>query len=78
MEVLTTVGILSKLTNSFPTYVLKQEHVDIAYPRLSYAFTSWEKAPATYKNIKNVKRGNFPPKVKAVILGWKFKSNFSL
>ena len=55
VEVLTTVGILSKLPNSFPTRVLKQMYVGIAHPRLQYAFTSWGKTPVTYNNIKNVK-----------------------
>ena len=34
VEVLTTVGILSKLPNSFLTCVLKQVFVGIAYPHL--------------------------------------------
>ena len=51
MEVLTTVGILSKLPNSFPTR-FKQVLVGIAYPHLQYAFTSWGKAPATYMSNK--------------------------
>ena len=51
MVVLTTVGILSKLPNSFPTRVLKQVYVGIAYPHLQYAFTSWGKTPATCKCV---------------------------
>ena len=48
---LTTVGILSKLPNFFPTRVLKQVYVGIAYPHLQYAFTSWVKTPATCKRV---------------------------
>ena len=69
MEVPTTVGILSKLPNSFPTRVLKLVHVGIAYPHFRYAFTSWGKAPATCKNNKDV----LPPHIVTVILGWNFK-----
>ena len=51
MEVLTTVGVLSKLPNFFPTRVSKQVYVGIAYPHLQYAFTSWGKTPATCKCV---------------------------
>ena len=52
---LTTVGVLSKLSNSFSTRVSKQVYVGIAYPHVQIAFTSREKAPATYKSNKKVK-----------------------
>ena len=55
MEVLTTVGILFKLSNSFPTRVLKQVYVGIAYVHFQLAFTSWRKAPARSKSIENGK-----------------------
>ena len=49
-EVLTAAGILCKLRNYLPTWVLKQVYYGIAYPHLQYAITNWGKAPTTYKN----------------------------